>query len=114
MRKREILRLADGDRRESSRMLAEVEDETKSAMEAFFAGLPGKSAAGSAAPVDGDEQDAMDEQEERERHAQRHAPESYGFGPNPKDTNVKDPFIGSAFGRTKAGRGGTKRNWARK
>lgn len=116
-RKKEILRAAAGDRRESGRLLAELGDETELAMEAFFAGLGEPTPSGSAADAMEDE---MDAQEERERNAQRREPEpeeyglASGMASNATEENVKDPWITSAFGRTKPSSTGSKKNWARR
>ena len=91
----------------------EIEDETKVAMEAFFAGLPG----GVPTPTaeESEEEDQEEEEEERKRDAQRHAPRGeYGLNQGGGAQEVKDPAIGGAFGRTKPTASGSKRNWARK
>jgi hypothetical protein len=115
-RKKEVTRIAAGDRRETGRLMAQLGNETEMAMEAFFASVDGPTASGSAADEMDDE---MDAREERERNAQRLEPEEFGLAPgkesNSTEENInKDPVIGGAFGRTRSSRSGSKRNWARR
>lgn len=131
LRKQEIKTIAAGDRSQASRLLNALQNEQKQALDDFFATVPGAETHRNPRANQDDEMAKEDrEADEWEEEARRNArfdPDPLGFEsgngggtrgrakPAKQAWGTKDPFIGSAFGRTKRSAGsGQTRNWARR
>lgn len=120
LQKKAIKQLGGGDRAETSRLLNALEDKQKTAIDDFFASVPGaeiRQKPDSMQTSRADERMGVEEEEEdedEEEEGRSNARLDPDAGKPGQAWGTKDPFIGSAFGRTRPGGSKIHKNRARK